>query len=132
MKSSILSGSLCALLVALLCVGCTSEAKVYSGTVSLDGNPLENAGVQLIANSSSARGEHYSTTDSSGKFTIASDPNNPITAGEYSVVVDKVPAEMGGQSIVPNQYRSQEKTPLKVSISADQTTIPAIELKSKS
>lgn len=131
MKANFLGSLFCATVMLLLLAGCSAENKAFSGTVTLDGNPLDNAGVKLISKNSAARGEHYSTTNATGKFVIQEDPNNPLMPGDYIVVVDKVPAEMGGKSIVPNQYSKVESTPITVTIAAENGTISPIELSSK-
>lgn len=131
MKANVLGSLLCATVVFLLLAGCTAKDKTFTGSVTLDGSPLDNAGVKLIPKESSARGEHYSTTDTGGKFTIQNDPNNPLTPGDYVVVVDKVPQEMGGKSVVPNAYRDAKSSPVNVTITEESSAIPAIELSSK-
>ncbi|MFN3148666.1 hypothetical protein [Bremerella sp.] len=131
MKANILGSLLCATVMLLLLVGCTAKDKTFTGKVTLDGSPLDSAGVKLVSKDSSARGEHYSTTDAAGNFTIQDDPNNPLKAGDYVVVVDKVPTEMGGKSVVPNDYRQAETSPITLTIFEENVAIPPIELTSK-
>lgn len=128
MKSNVLGSLLCAIVVSLVFAGCSAEKKVYNGSVTLDGNPLDNAGVKLVSKDSSARGEHFSTTDGSGKFVIQDDPNNPLTPGDYVVVVDKVPEEMGGKSIVPDEYRKATSSPINLTIPAVDEDVSPIEI----
>ncbi|WDI43252.1 hypothetical protein [Bremerella sp. P1] len=130
MKANVLGSLLCAAVMFVLLAGCTAESKTFTGSVTLDGNPLDSAGVKLVSKDSSARGEHFSTTDAAGKFTIQEDPNNPLSPGDYIVVVDKVPQEMGGKSVVPNQYRSTETTPITLTIAPESSEIPPITISS--
>jgi len=131
MKANILGSLICATVVCLLLVGCSSENKTFTGTVTLDGSPLDNAGIKLVSKDGTSRGEHFSTTDGAGNFTIQNDPNNPLTPGEYVIAVDKVPAEMGGKSVVPNQYRQFDTSPVTLTIAAESMEIPPIELTTK-
>lgn len=128
MKANVLGSLLCVAVMILLIAGCTAKEKTFTGSVTLDGSPLENAGVKLVSKDGSARGEHFSTTDAGGKFSIEDDPTNPLTPGDYVVVVDKVPQEMGGKSDVPDQYRKVKTTPLTLTIAPEEQTIPPIEL----
>ncbi|MEW4451777.1 carboxypeptidase-like regulatory domain-containing protein [Bremerella sp. JC817] len=131
MKFAQVSVLLCAS-VALLLIGCgKAPSQTFTGKITLDGNPLAQAGIELLPKEGGATGVHYGTTDAEGRFTITEDDTNPITPGEYSVVVDKVPTEMGGKSEVPDPYRNKEKTPLSVTIADGSTDLAEIELSSK-
>ena len=129
MKAVFCRPLLCAVVLALFLTGCGSESRTYNGVVLLDDAPLPNAGVQLISKANSK--VHYGTTNAEGKFTIVENDDLKVDPGEYVVVVDKVPTEMGGKSEVPGVYRKEDSSTLKVTISGDSASIPAIKLKSK-
>ncbi|TWT31930.1 carboxypeptidase-like regulatory domain-containing protein [Blastopirellula retiformator] len=126
MKFKFAASLACVALVAVTVIGC-GKTKTFSGSVSMDGAPLASAGVQLIPEGG-GKGVHFSTTDEQGNFTIVEESANPLSAGEYVVVVDKAPTEMGGKSVVADIYRDQKKTPLKMTISDGSTKLPPIEL----
>ncbi|GAA4425789.1 carboxypeptidase-like regulatory domain-containing protein [Bremerella cremea] len=131
MKLAQVSALLCAS-VALLMIGCgKAPSQTYTGKVTLDGIPLEQAGIELRPKEGGATGVHYGTTNAEGLFTITEDDTNPITPGEYTVVVDKVPTEMGGKSEVPDLYRYKEKTPLSLTVADGSTDLAVVELSSK-
>lgn len=129
MKAVFCRPLLCAVVVATFLVGCGGSSREFNGVVLRDDAPLQNAGVKLISQTDGK--VLYGTTDSEGKFTIVETGGQAVEPGEYLVVVDKVPAEMGGKSEVPKVYRQEETSTLKVTIGSDNTLIPPIELKSK-
>ncbi|EAQ81071.1 carboxypeptidase regulatory-like domain-containing protein [Blastopirellula marina] len=130
MKLHFVGFFLSAALMSLLFVGCGSEGETFQGTVTMDGTPLDRAGVQLYPKDNGAKGIHYGTADAQGAYKITEDSINPITPGDYYVVVDKVPTEMGGKSVVPEVYRDKESSPLTVTISSGSNQIPPIEISS--
>jgi len=97
-----------------------------TGTVTLDGQPLADAEVQLVPKSSEL-GLHTAKTDASGHFRITQDAkNNPVKPGSYAVLVSKVtggndPNAPGGgmdaqKNEVPAVYQDRNKTPLTAEV----------------
>ena len=83
------------LLALVLGVGCSKDLGQFatvSGTITLDGTPVEGAKVEFhgTTESESGRDVFSTTTDSSGKYMIAGVGKNPgIPPGLYKVVVTK-------------------------------------------
>lgn len=115
---------------SLFAIGCGGTTHTASGKVTLDGKPLSNGGVTLVSADPNEVAIHSGTTNESGNFSIQENQSTPIKPGEYIVVVDKVPQEMDGVSIVPEIYRSQTTSPLRATISGESTVLPKIQLKS--
>ncbi|MCR4411810.1 MAG: hypothetical protein NUV77_05210 [Thermoguttaceae bacterium] len=103
MRSMRFEGTLWCILALVACValgGCgpsTPATVPVSGTVTLDGQPLEGAAVSFvpIGQGRPATGQ----TDSSGKFTLTSfQPGDGAPAGKYKVGVSKLdkPADAKG------------------------------------
>jgi len=107
--------------------GCGGSHSV-SGKVTLDGAPLEGAEVRLSSKAGSA--VHSATTDAKGKFTVMGTESTPVEPGEYVMIVDKVAAEMGAESVVPAPYRDKATSPLTVTIDTSFSALPDQDLKS--
>ncbi|MBA4187725.1 MAG: hypothetical protein C0467_06870 [Planctomycetaceae bacterium] len=132
-----------ALLAAFL-AGCgsnssTSTTAEVTGTVTLDGKPLENAEVQFVPKSDPALGLHVAKTDSSGRFKITQDsPTNPVKPGTYAVLVSKViggndPSQPGGgmdaqKNEVPAVYQDRNKTPLSADVREGSNTLQPFQI----
>ncbi len=118
-----------AVLVCLAITGCGSSSST-SGVVTLDDAPLAGGGVTLFSTGSGAERVHAGAINEQGAFTIQENQDTPILPGEYIVVVNKPPAEMGGESVVPKIYRDKKTSPLRVTIDAANQPVPPIKLKS--
>jgi hypothetical protein len=130
-------------LTAVVTSGCGGGSKVetakVSGTVQLDGKPLDGAEVNFVA-------EEYAgiaTTDSSGNFELEAQP------GENTVFISKYegadpsfdetmisesdtggPAE-GPKQMVPEKYSDASKTELKFTVPDDGSTDANFDLSTK-
>jgi len=113
--------------ICVLMAGCGGQSYSASGKVTLNGQPLDGAGVTFFATDPAQQSVHSTTASASGEFTIEGDENNPLTPGEYIVVVDKPAAEMGGKSVVPKNYTTKELSPLRATIAG--THSDSIEVK---
>ena len=138
--------------------GCKKPTGTFpvTGTLTLDGQPLDNARVTFSpANPSSGTVASGSSNDK-GEFTIKTQIGHPgTTPGEYVVVVKKIIEEWDGKSyresyvlengtkkeqvkdvkvkqILHKAYTTKESTPLKATVTADETKNKfTFELKSK-
>ncbi len=116
------------------CSSSTSKSSI-SGKVLIDGQPLENATLEFVPQSSSTPGVMRVITKTDGTFSIQDDVGNPITPGMYAVVVSKTPQMAGGNisagpaaSEVPAIYSSRDKTPLTAEIKLGSNALPPFEL----
>jgi hypothetical protein len=109
------------------------------GPVTLNGEPLADAQVQLIPKTDSDLGVHVGTTDAAGKFTITqAAANTPVKAGEYVVLVSKVtggndPSLPGGgmeaqKNLVPEIYQDRSKSPLAANIHDGVNTLEPFQI----
>lgn len=126
-------------LAVLVIAGCSKsvgpETVAVTGTVTLDGTPVEGAVVvftpatQTTSSQQAAQGE----TDSVGKYEIqtyvseTSTYKSGITPGSYVITVTKLelPTDMRGQPkhVLPKKYRNTATTPLKADVSVG---VPAV------
>ena len=122
-----------------LVVGCAGGSTTddvptadVSGTIRLDGQPLEGADVLFMAQDYAG----YGKTDSSGKYGLKAKPGeNKVTvskaegqgAGEegaeafdWSMMAEEMPnaAKLPGQ-LIPERYRHPGKTELKFNVTED-------------
>lgn len=112
---------------AILVSGCDSGPEVYpvTGTVTLDGQPVEGAAVGLIP---TVGGRHGSAvTDAKGEFVVGTfTPDDGALAGEHTVVVTKVKIVKPGNEragippvleyVVPERYDQPEASGLSVTV----------------
>jgi hypothetical protein len=124
----------------LLVAGCGSKLPTtapVSGTVLLDGKPVEGAAVSLVPNAGGRFG--YGTTDAQGKFTISTyGDNDGATLGGHKILVTKadiIPPTKAAATIedqeellrgggagwtfkshIPEKYGSPDKTDLTVEV----------------
>lgn len=131
---------LVAILAAALPAGCGEKplgpSAEVTGVVTLDGNPLTDAEVQLVPkNPDAGLGVHVGKTDAAGRFRITRDaPNNPVKPGTYSVLVSKLtggndPSKPGGgmdaqKNEVPPSYQDRSITPLTAEVRDGANDIP--------
>lgn len=90
-----------------------------TGAVTLDGNPLANASVQLIPESNASLGTQAATTDAKGAFTVRTvSSNTPFKPGKYVAIVSKLSGSGmdNMKNEVPAMYNKQQTTPFKVEI----------------
>lgn len=92
-------GILSTMLVGSMLVGCGGQSypptSPVSGTVTLDGKPVEGATVTFVPNDSKLR-PAAGVTDSSGKYTLTSfRSGDGAMPGEYKVTVSKFFSEAG-------------------------------------
>ena len=109
--------------MVLVCLaGCGKKENVVSvsGTVLLDGKPLEGATVTFHPVKSGAVG--HGKTDASGRFTIMTGSLQGVKPGEYIVTVQKTGEIPKGDPLAPEapppmltppQYANVKTSPLK-------------------
>jgi hypothetical protein len=107
----------------LLVGGCGGSGMVpVRGTVTFDGAPLEQASLAFLPE---GEGEPaHSMTKAGGAFELDTHDARGAKPGKYRVTVTKL--EFGAmktpeppRSVVPEIYRSKEKTPLLVTLPSD-------------
>jgi hypothetical protein len=95
--------------------GCGPKLHPVSGTVTLDGSPVEGAAVTFI--SDDGKKTFAGQTDASGNFTIYSGEKPGATAGTYKVLVTKAKKIEGdmtpGSADYMKQMASQAKDQIK-------------------
>ena len=125
----------------LAIVGCDSDVQMnekVEGTVKLDGAPLANVLVEFIPNLKSKEQAPVSraTTDSSGHFVLMCINEKPgAVVGKHNVLIrvgrggksgaaDDMDAPQdvnrGKGRLIPSEYASASKTPVKVEVTAEQ------------
>lgn len=131
---------LIAALALVTIAGCGKRAlgPAVEGTVTLDGQPLANANVQLIPQGETMGQTGFGKTDAAGKFTIRSADGNQAGAppGDYKVVIskhvkpdgtdfvpkpDEDPMLATFKELLPAAYSNPEKTKLKATVPTDGT-----------
>ncbi len=129
------------LFVAMTCgwifSGCGEPAKevgptgTVSGTVTFDGSPVTEGRVQLYSQSTGEGGA--TTLDAQGAFRL----EEPLPVGAYSVFVLPPPEPAPSPDVayepkeypnIPEKYRSEMTTDLKVEVAEGENTFP-IEMK---
>lgn len=135
-----------AAVLAAATVGCGSKTEGPSaevtGSVTLDGKPLDNAEIQFVPKGNATLGLHTAKTDASGRFRVTRDaPNNPVKPGTYAVLVSKVtggndPSQPGGgmdaqKNEVPAVYQDRSKTPLAAEVRDGATELQPFAITTK-
>jgi hypothetical protein len=127
--------------VAVLCIvmascAATAPQPAVEGVITLDGQPLANANIQLIPQGENMGQTGFAKTDAAGKFTIGSADGEQkgATAGEYKVVIskhvkpdgtdyipkpDEDPMIASYKELLPPVYSNSEQTKLKTTIPAE-------------
>lgn len=137
-------------LIAILIAGCTAKAPgpAVEGVVTLDGQPLANANVQLIPQGENMGQTGFGKTDAAGKFVIGSADGKQKGAapGEYKVVIskhvkpdgtdyvpkpDEDPMLASFKELLPAAYSDQEKTQLRAQVADGGTKNLELKLHSK-
>ncbi|TWT73042.1 carboxypeptidase-like regulatory domain-containing protein [Allorhodopirellula solitaria] len=105
--------------------------------------PLANASIRLIPQDSSNRWSTGGTTDENGEATLRTHGKyEGAPLGEYKVTVSKIESDASNGDVddpsgaVDNKtyqlvdlaYQSEQKTPAKVSVSADQDPVTTIDV----
>jgi len=148
MSRSLTLSAAFAVLVAF--TGCGSGFTPVSGTVTLDGVPVEGATVVFTSEDG---GKSYSGfTDASGAFSLKSGEKEGATPGNYKVTVTRTKSVAGAEGMapggadymkqmkaqqkqgsketkseLPQQYSKAESTPIKVTVPVSEPV--KIELK---
>jgi hypothetical protein len=120
-----------ALLVSAL--GCGKKLVSTTGTVTLDGKPLEGAEVQFMAESGAGEYAH-GRSDNDGNFRLRTEKAEGVVPGKYRVTVVKFgPSKnvKGKQSILPKIYSSKDTTPFEVTVPHDGPLVLELSEKSK-
>jgi len=141
------AGCLGAALLALATIGCDrhpSGTAEVSGRVTLDGQPLAGAEVELVPQANPELGGHTATTDSDGAFTVQppSGSNNPLRPGQYVVLVRKLrskgndPNQPGGGmgavvDEVPAVYHDRARSPFVADVHDGENTLPTFDVKTR-
>jgi hypothetical protein len=128
--------STCALLVALLVLGCgqsqSSNLVPVAGTVTLDGQPLGNATLFFMPQGETKGNGGGGTTDAAGKYQANSVRGEKgLHPGSYKVTVsrrlmpdgkppppDDKPMESPARESLPGQYSDQGQTTLTANVAA--------------
>lgn len=118
-----------ALMASLFLAGCGSK-KLHSttGTVLLDGQPLEEALVQFHPEGTEGQ-PAQARSKSDGGFRLFTGKEEGAAAGEYRVTVVQFNKAKGKQSILPQRYSSPKTTPFRFTIPSASPI--ALELQSK-
>jgi hypothetical protein len=101
--------------------GCGGKSLVStSGTVTLDGQPLDRAVVNF--HSETSEDYAYGMSQSDGAFHLQTNGSNGVSPGSYRVTITKFGTSKEGkgkQSILPKIYSSSETTPFQFTIPHD-------------
>ncbi len=130
---------ICTLFLPVL-VGCPGGADgdlpdlvPVTGTVTLDGEPVEGVNVTFIPTGTTPGGASYGATDASGKYELKSnDGRTGATAGEFKVVCGRwvmadgtafvgepggpSPMEAGATESLPPKYSQEDATTLTATV----------------
>lgn len=102
------------LLVVVGLLGCSAEEKAgpaglvpVSGTVTLDGKPVEGATVTFIPTKTEGSSDAGAVTDASGKYELRAGEGSSSGAlpGEYRVIISRL-AKADGSTVMPDKDRS--------------------------
>lgn len=119
-----------ALTTVLSLAGCGSPVTVITGMASLDGRPLQDAGLEFFPASGKGR-VSFARTDATGRYRVAVFPT-PLKVIVTALTVDGKqlnPFDPDGPLIdrfvdaLPPEYSHQEQTPLVAKPVEGQTTI---------
>ena len=140
------------LLLALVCVvfsGCPEGGgpplDVYpvTGTVRLDGAPLEGVSISFVPVDAAGSGG-FAVSDSGGEFSLKSkDQREGVPAGSYRVLCTKMAmpdgspipegemaADVGAENILPAVYSNPDKTPLAAEVKAGENLPLELDMQS--
>jgi len=139
-------------LVSLTIVGCGGSkgdlppVVPVSGTVTLDGKPLANAGIVFIPTGQTRGGTFSGATDENGHYELLDrESRKGTTVGEFKVICNKwvlpdgkdfpkdskvSPLESNAKELLPPRYSNEAQTQLKATVPAGGTTVN-FELKTR-
>lgn len=145
----------CVLFCAFALSGCGGNSTIatdkVTGLVTLDGTPVEGAGISFTPVTAGSGRPAFGTSDEKGIYTLTvlgGKPGEGTLPGDYIVTVDKVVPENTGQmepdpnepgqmrekviakDLLPLKYKTSGATPLKATVVSGANTIN-LELESK-
>ena len=107
------------LLAAFAVAGCGQSAPLVpvTGTVKLDGKPVDGALVTFRPASGGLNAVGTGTTNAQGEFTLRHvERGAGIPAGEYKVTLSTERSDREGAEIFPAKYHNPEETILTASV----------------
>ena len=123
--------------LCMTCVGCGPPQTIVTGTVTCDGAPVDKAAMEFHA---TGRGGFTGVafTDADGRFRarVASSPLTVVIRANRVIGTQKVPRYAGGppedvvDQYLPPRYSDPQKTELRVTPAAGQTTVADFALTS--
>lgn len=122
-RSSILARVVCVALGLTFLIGCRPPETTVSGVVTLDGSPLERAGLLFFPVAGNARTGH-AITDASGRYaaTLAPIPHSVIIS-LYKYEGKESRGEPHAVQVVPPAYSDHERPTLSVTPQAGCNTV---------
>ena len=108
----------CSIAVSLL-AGCgggpnNPPTQAVTGTVTLDGNPIEGAIITFVPDSGGTGQPAAGKTDAEGKYTLTTFvADDGAVAGSYKIKVSKYQTEDGGMSPYGNAAEAEPAAPAK-------------------
>lgn len=147
------SFALAACIVGVLFVGCGGnviKTEAVTGTVTLDGQPLQGALVRFSPKTSGVGTPGSAITDAQGKYVLQTPlgaANAGTSAGEYVVMLNKTITKPTGkktkdsygdeqevtelENILPATYDAPAKTPFSATVEKGKSNVFDFDLKSK-
>jgi hypothetical protein len=126
-------------MVCLMATGCGPSPTVVTGTVTLDGQPLDQAGLEFHGSGTGGFTGH-AFTDANGRYraTVPATPLVVVIRATKVVGFQKEPAIPGGkpepiiEQVLSSRYSDRLKTELRITPVAGQTTVADFTLTSDS
>jgi hypothetical protein len=128
-------------LTAILAAGCSGlgGGGNVTGSVTLNGEPLAGAQVQLVPASDPSLGTYSATSGPDGAFSAEGDARTggAVRPGNYVVTVTKLGpdpkggGEMARVPVLPAIYGDQKRTPFRVTVKAGTNRLEPFALTSK-
>lgn len=124
-------------MVCLMATGCGPSPTLVTGTVTLDGQPLDQAGLEFHGSGAGGFTGH-AFTDANGRYraTVPATPLVVVIRATKVVGFQKEPAIPGGkpepiiEQVLPSQYSDRLKTELRVTPVEGQTVVADLALTS--
>ena len=125
-------------IVCLMATGCGRSPTVVTGTVTLDGQPLDQAGLEFHGSGTGGFTGH-AFSDANGRYraTVCTTPLVVVIRATKFVGFEKEPALPGGkpgkifEQVLPSRYSDRLKTELRITPVAGQTTVADFALTSE-
>lgn len=125
--------------------GTTVSTVPASGTVTLDGAPVDGARLTFMPNTGGPDKIGYAVTDAQGQFEATTRGGAPgLAVGSYRVLVEKLAlpdgspippdamaADVGAKNILPPLYANSDESPLSAAIADGGTSELKLELASR-